>query len=276
MASSFAEEAAQIALRGLRAGEDVGAAYVVEEYVRDKVKELMSSSLRQKTREQLVRPAQAGAPPAKRMRTGRTRTTGNYGRWNNPENRTQENKWFDTALSFTFASTAVVPASGQLALIPQGTEGDERIGRKTTIHSIQLRAQLAFAPAANDVSGLAYLYLVQDMQCNGSAAGVSDILTGTNLATALINMSNSSRFRILKRFVWELNQPGVAASGTYNTPVFRHLEYFKKCRIPMEYSSTTGAIGEIKSNNIFLVAGCSSGVSGLIDVSGACRLRFSD
>lgn len=208
-------------------------------------------------------------------RSGETRVVGYYGRYNNPENRTVENKFFDTTLSFTFDSTGEVPATGQLCLIPQGTEGDERIGRKTTIHSIQIRGRMTYDPlTSGNGTAQVYFYLVQDKQCNGTAAAITDVLTTNSMAGAMINMANSSRFRILKRFVWTFNATG-GVEGAWG-PMQGSMDYFKKCNIPVEFSSTTGALTEIKSNNIFLLAGASSLADDATAFAGTCRLRFSD
>lgn len=115
-----------------------------------------------------------------------------------------ELKFFDTALAFNVDATGEVPATGQLVLIPQGVEDDQRIGRKCNITSIQLRGVVTLSPAASaTASSVAYIYLVQDTQCNGAAAAITDVLTSATMGGALLNLSNTGRFRILKRFVIE-------------------------------------------------------------------------
>lgn len=183
-----------------------------------------------------------------------------------------ELKFFDTALSFTYDLTGEVPATGQLALIPQGDGESARDGRKAIIKSVQIRGLLQFDPAAaGDGSDVAYMYLVLDTQCNGAAAAITDVFTSSAMATNHVNLNNSQRFRILKKWVIEFNaQAGVTTA--YNT-VVKTIEWYKKCNIPMDWSSTTGAISEIRSNNLFLCAG-----SGILDdqitFAGSCRLRF--
>ena len=51
------------------------------------------------------------------------------------------------------------------------------------------------------------------------------------------------------------------------------VDWYKKVDIPMDWSSTTGAITEIRSNNIFLTAGA-AGFDDVVTFSGTCRLRF--
>lgn len=203
------------------------------------------------------------------MVRGFERTGGYYGRFTGPN---AENKFFDTAISFTFDTTGEVPATGQLSLIPQGVTESTRVGRKCTVKSIQLRG-IAYS-SATIPQDLCYLYVVLDKQCNGAAAAVTDVLTSNVMSTALINLSNSERFVILKRILLS-PKAGAGVSAAY-APALVRFDFYHKCNIPLEFSSTTGAITEIKSNNIFLLAGCTGTSDDAISCAGSARLRFSD
>lgn len=216
-----------------------------------------------------------GASRYKRVKVqpGVTRQSGYYGRYNNISSRANEVKFFDTALNLAMPLTASIGA--QLNLIPQGTTQSTRIGRTAVIHSIQFRGVMIHDPGAANTSNTAYMYIVQDTQCNGAAAGITDVLTSNAISTAMINLSNSKRFRILKRFVSPAHF-GAADSGDANAIIPREypIDYFKKCNIPIEFSSTTGAITEIASNNVFVCRGGTSNNTGTF--VGTCRIRFSD
>jgi len=208
----------------------------------------------------------------RKFRKGYARTGGYYGRFTG---RGGEDKFFDTALAFNFDATGEVPATGQLVLIPQGVTESQRIGRKCTITRINMRGYVNYTPGADaNMASSLFMYLVQDTQCNGAAAGVTDVLSSNNLATAYRNLSNSQRFKILKRFVFLIN--ATAGVTTAYCKQVRIFNYSKKCRIPIEFSSTTGAIGEIKSNNLFLLAGTDSLSDDQAALVGTCRVRFSD
>lgn len=184
-----------------------------------------------------------------------------------------ELKFFDTSLAFSFDSTGEVPATGQLALIPQGDTESSREGRLAVIKSVQIRANMSFAPgAAATASVNCFLYLVLDTQANGAAAGVTDVFTSTSLQSAMLNLNNSGRFRIIK--YWKLNFTSQAGATTAYNTVNKHIDFYKRCNIKMDWSSTTGAITEIRSNNLFLIAGSDTGADDLVGVSGVCRLRF--
>lgn len=207
---------------------------------------------------------------------GYTRSGGSYGRYGRLaalRGLMPEKKFFDTALSFTFDSTGEVPATGQLALIPQGDTESTRDGRKATIESIQIRGQAAFLPGASATAAAnVHLYVVLDTQTNGAAAAATDVFTSTNFSEAMLNLNNSGRFRILKHINITLH-PQAGVSAAFNTCV-RQVEFYKKCKIDMDWSSTTGAITEIRSNNIFLLAGSSASTDDLVNFAGNCRLRF--
>lgn len=187
-----------------------------------------------------------------------------------------ELKFFDTTLSFTVDTTGEVPATGQLVLIPQGVTESTRVGRKCVIKSILIRAALRLDPTtAASFGGNTAIYLCIDMQTNGAAAGVTDCFTGSTLPTAVRNLANSSRFKILKK--WIHSWQATAGATTAYAPCSQFLEWYSTCSIPLEFSSTTGAITELKSNNLFLFAGADSGsIDDLVAVNGICRVRFSD
>lgn len=223
------------------------------------------------------RPLAMRQPLAVRRSGSFNRTGGYYGRFGNAARErgyVPELKFLDTNLSFLIDSTPEIPATGQLALIPQGDTESTRDGRQCTIQSIQIKADLTFTPGVAATASMnSILILVQDTQCNGAATTAGAVYNGgdVNLSYTAINLSNSKRFRVLKRWKHSWNPPA-GATGAYNT-MTRSIDYFKKCNIPMEYSGTSGAIGEIKSNNIFLLAQ-SIGADDIVNVTGLCRLRF--
>jgi len=207
---------------------------------------------------------------------GITRTGGFYGRYNRGghtfgRNGGEELKFFDTDLAFAFDATAEVPTTGQLVLIPQGVTQSTRLGRQCVIKSIQIRGYLEFSPGASTTGiAVSYLYLVLDRQANGAAAAITDVFVNNQPYNNMLNLANSSRFRILKRWIHKFNTGG--GIQTAFASVAHQIEFYKRCNIPLEFSSTTGAITEIKSNNLFLMAGSSE--DDLVNMSGTCRVRF--
>jgi len=216
----------------------------------------------------------AKSMPNKRFKPGYSRTGGFYGRF---AGANAEKKFWDVSHSYAIDTTAEVPSTGQLCLIPQGVTESTRVGRKCTITSIQGKWALRLVPAASaTVGGVYVIYLVQDMQCNGAAAAASDVFDGADPILQHRFLANSSRFKVLKKFTGTMS-PTAGVSGAFNH-AYKYIQFYKKCNIPLEYSNTTGAITEIRSNNIFLVAAAGGGgtIDDLINVTGYTRLRFSD
>lgn len=210
------------------------------------------------------------------FKPGYDRTSGFYGRFSG---RNSEYKYFDTALSFQVDTTGEVPATGQLVLIPQGVTESSRVGRKCVIKAIQMRFTLA--PSQTIGQWMCRICLVLDKQCNGAAAAITDVFT-SNGFTPYLNLANSQRFVILKEWVMSGSATATTTADNWaslgNTVYYsppRYKKFYKKCNIPIEYSSTTGAITEIRSNNIFLTAVGFLADDG-VTVSGTCRVRFSD
>ncbi len=224
--------------------------------------------------------------PMKRRRTyqkdlgvvpGYTRSSGYYGRF---APKGGELKFHDVdADDAVIATGGVILNSGSINGIAQGVTESQRIGRKCTIkkigwrYKILLPAEDAGATPTNGDSVRVILYL--DKQCNGATAQVTDIMEGTNYHNFL-NLANSNRFVILMDRMHEMSTKGLASDGagvvsssgwrTENT-------FYKNCEIPIEFSSTTGALGEIRSNNLGILL---MGASGLASFDSKIRLRFSD
>lgn len=183
-----------------------------------------------------------------------------------------EKKYFDTAVTFQFDATGEVPASGQLALIPQGDTSTSRDGRQCVIESIQFRGYMNYVPGASaTASDLAYLYIVWDKQANGAAAAVTDVFTTTAMYSNMLNVENSQRFIILKKFVVPF-RPGAGVTTAYNNTV-QPLEFFKKLNITMDFGTAAVDITQVRTNNLFLIAGSVTS-DDLISFTGTCRLRF--
>lgn len=201
------------------------------------------------------------------------RTGGFIGRFKGPN---RETKFFDTAINSAVDATGEVPTGGQLVLIPQGDTESARDGRMAYIKSVHGRFLLNSVPALNaSGSTNVFLYLVLDTQCNGAAASVTDVFTSANLWSAFHNLANSDRFRILRKFRVNLtSQANQSASVPSNTN--KCLEFYYKCNIPIQYSSTTGAIGEIKSNNLFYILGSDGQSDDTVTMNGTTRVRFLD
>jgi len=219
----------------------------------------------------------ASAVAGGRRRVGYSRSTGFYGRF---PPAGDELKFFDTAHTFNVDSTGEVPATGQLNLIPQGVTESTRVGRKCIIKSLRTVLRFLLTPGAGAApqTDVIALYHVLDTQANGAAAAYGDVFTTpaatSDAPTAIRNLNNVDRFRILKKTILEF-QPGAGVTTAFNGVIHRKEINLRGLSIPLEFSSTTGAITEIRSNNLFLIAG-SSVTDDAISAFGSTRVRFDD
>ncbi len=216
------------------------------------------------TKRRRIRPAQRGF----------VRTSGFYGRYALTGG---ELKFFD-------GTSNAVPAAGgtimedSLNHITQGVTEQARVGRKCTLRSIQARFQLTLAstPTAANTSERVRLIIYQDKQANGATATVTGIMESATL-DSYRNLANGSRFRVLYNKVVVMNTAAGSGRGTTDTLSYSettaYRQMYKKCNIPLEFDSTTGAITELRSNNIGYLAFTDTG---LVDVEVHWRLRFSD
>lgn len=184
------------------------------------------------------------------------------------------------------AGDGPVATSTTLVDIPQGTGESERIGRKCTITKLLARLNFEFDTAtfANQSAGsfeaheTIRIMFVWDKQCNGALANVIEINTDNNY-NAFRELSNTKRFHILydRTFVWNTTATS-AGTTSFESTVTRkeyQIRVNKKVFIPIEFDGTTGALAEIKSNNIGLIIWAKHG--GRINLlDGRIRLRFID
>ncbi len=178
-------------------------------------------------------------------------------------------------------SGGIIMNGGTLNIIAQGSTESQRIGRKCTIKSIMMRANLnlqALAAATAQPTFTVRYIIYLDKQCNGLTAAVTDILESADYLS-FRNLSNVSRFNIIKDKTFEIKPNAAAGDGTTNDFGASAINFtcFKKCNIPLEYdnSATTGVLTSIRSNNIGMLL-ISRGSGALMVLDAKFRMRFSD
>lgn len=207
---------------------------------------------------------------------GYTRSVGNYRRFG-PGG---ELKFHDVDIDDAVISAAgTILNGGTINVIQQGVTESQRVGRKCTIRNLHWRYNVRLTEQAADTSppasDVVRVILYVDRQANGAAATTTDILEEDNWQS-FRNLANSGRFSIMYDKTHTLNQTAMTINGAdnFNTnEVFREAQFHKTCMVPIEYSGTTGALGEIRSNNFGVL---------LLSINGVCsfdsklRMRFSD
>lgn len=206
------------------------------------------------------------------------RKSGNYGRYQGGGTRSL--KYLDTSISGTISTTAAIPTGGQLCLIPQNSTASGRIGTHVVVKRISIKGVLQWQPAqATNASGVTWVYLILDKQCNGAAAGATDVFDTASLVSSFLNIENSQRFVILKCFKHVWNHDILVTTGT-DKPMEqdRYINWSKSFRYPMCIDNTDGAITGIRNNNVFVLAGATGGstMDNKVTIQLKARVRYED
>lgn len=213
---------------------------------------------------------------------GYLRASGNYGRYNNRGRGSKgysEWKYHDVKSTVAAAAQAGVIANITLNELVQGTGESERIGRKVTVRSIEMRGATRLISDAAPLAGhcIVRIILYVDKQTNGATATPTLLLkeaTAAHVYRAPYNLSNAGRFTILMDKSIGLNATAALGGGAGATfEAQKMLRFKKRCAIPLEFDSTLGAITEIRSNNLGVLV---IGSNAHADVHMTWRLRYSD
>ncbi len=175
----------------------------------------------------------------------------------------KEMKFHDLDFNVTLATTGNVKNSCNL--IAQGVTESTRIGRVCNIRSIDFRYTIKLlATTTDEAEDVVRIIVYLDKQANGATATAADILEQVNIQ-GFNNLTNSGRFRFLHDRLFNLNATSGGGNGTtdHTYSHSKSARFFKRCNIPIEFSSTAGAITEIRSNNIGILAICRSDLTSL-------------
>jgi len=159
-----------------------------------------------------------------------------------------------TAVSPT-AAAPDNPGGNSLFNIKQGTTKNTRLGNKLHAYAIRIKGQV-YLPTTT-LGDVIRVMLVRDKQANGATPAVNLVLEGNGAAGAATvndyqNMDNIDRFVIVKDRRIVMN-PQIGSASTSSTPFVKDFKMNHKCRTRIDYNSTTGAIGEIRSENYFMI-----------------------
>ncbi len=190
----------------------------------------------------------------------------------------KEKKFLDSAHQFSTVSLdgEFNSTSNQLT-IPQGVTESTRVGRKIMIWSVSFRFTVT-VPVGSDNQEYDFVRIIvyKDKQCNGEIPLVTDLLESTAWNSEN-NLANKGRFQFLydkKVHITHNNAcyDGATISASGGQKHFQFTKYFKG-GIPIEFTSTTGALSERTSNDINVMAISSQGVGSLYQ---KCRTRYTD
>jgi len=164
-----------------------------------------------------------------------------------------------------------------------GSDMTNRIGRKITIRSIYLRGvvtqQLAQTCAAGtSFPSLCRLIVFADMQPNGAAPGVTDLLKEAH-STSQLNLNNRDRFKIYCDEVWALG-PWVSVTTATQAQmvsdgVTKPFKIYKKIKLPVIFNAgSAGTVADITSGALYYlwIGNNTSSVNDAVaQISSRCR-----
>lgn len=182
------------------------------------------------------------------------------------------------------------PPTAQCLNFPvQGSAPYNRVGSKLMNKSIRIRFQIV-PVATNASTDFLRVILFYDRQTNGSAPAWADLIKSTTSAAATasncldgINMDNRERFKVLRdqQIQWPtytytggvISAPGVIS----DTPPNNQIQdwYVKLHGLETHYKATAGAVGDIATGGLFLIATC-LGNDATAAIVYSARLRFDD
>lgn len=178
-----------------------------------------------------------------------------------------------TILTFYNMSSAFGGPSASLFQIVQGTTKNNRIGNKVFVTHIRAKMNLILSSStyADQIRWILY----KDNQANGAAATVAQILELASTAgiESFQSMDYVDRIKIIKD-KWVKLIPTIGVSGTSSTPIIIPQKFNHKANCEVRYSSTTGAITEIQSDNYGILAIAYGGAA--TTMSGTFRVYFRD
>ncbi len=230
--------------------------------------------VRQRGRNRRGRYRRAMTPKYAKFQRGKHRTGGYYARYNTGKGMQEELKFLDSTHLIVDMSTTWATSLSQ-NLIPQGNTESQRNGRTANVRRVTSKVHVFLtAPlVASNTHDVVHVKLMLDTQCNGSNPLNSDIVEDVNDDQTFRNLANTRRFKTLWSRTVNLHAPAAEGNGTTRTWGEMGFDFVitKNLTLPIHFDSTTGAITEIQSNNLFYLFVCRHDLAGM-DIH--TRIRF--
>lgn len=159
------------------------------------------------------------------------------------------------AIDTTASNVALLSGGGVIALnlVAQGSDYNQRIGRKVVLKSVLLRIHVVPTPTVDLPQGdVGRFILAYDAQTNGVSPGVSDLIAGGDYLAGN-NLNYRERFKVIKDWMVPLAatayNTGILVSGVPST---RLLTVYKRLNLDTVFNNTGGAVGQIATGGLFL------------------------
>lgn len=209
-----------------------------------------------------------------------------------------ESKYFDSfvsaaviAESVDWTGTEVDPVANSLFTPAEGSDIDNRVGRKVSVYKLAIRGAIV-PDALQDQSDIrnvpvCRLILFMDMQTNGGQAQGETVMAAPGAATGVLtystfqNTANFGRFRVLRDKTYKLGIVTAGTDGASTTSQCIQTIPFKltvKFTTPVEvrFNATNGGtIGDIVDNSFHMLAQ-KSGSEFVHNISYQARVYYKD
>lgn len=185
---------------------------------------------------------------------------------------TTEWKYLDTVFNQDMNTTPVLQLLNGLTL---GNTASTRIGQKYNIVTVEAQFR-ALTTAATGVEQFCRYLFVLDRQPNGVApAAITDILS-SNSPTALRNLENRKRFKIILSRTFAMGATSVA-TGTETSRTFHDYVKFKRPITVDCNSQNNGDIRDIVTNSLYICVLGNMGAGNTdANLIGTIRVRYTD
>lgn len=178
----------------------------------------------------------------------------------------------------TVAFQSVCDTTGAVTLlngVANGTDFTDRIGRKVSFVSIQIRGRIVPADVGT-VQTMWRVMLVYDMQPNGALPAVLDVLREAT-GSSMMNLNNRDRFRVLmdkQGVLGAVNE--VATTSWASSPGACNINMWRRIQCETIYDGTDALIASVQSGSVFMLTiGSNAAGNGGVFI-GSVRLRFAD
>lgn len=175
-------------------------------------------------------------------------------------------------------ATYVADTTGTVTLLngtAAGTDFTDRIGRKIVMKSLFIRGLVNPVDAVTNHT-LARMIVVYDMQTNGAAPTVTDVLKSATSVSQL-NMNNRDRFRVLLDKQFQIGKiDDTATQAAQGSPTIHQIKKYKRLNLDVLYNGTTAAVASIATGSVYLITigNQAAGAGGVFTLSS--RIRFVD
>lgn len=186
----------------------------------------------------------------------------------------EEKKVIDTAaVNHNCDTTGLVSLINGVA---QGSDFNNRIGRKVTIKSVQLRGH--FTSQDGEVADCyCRLLIVYDRQPNGALPSVTDVLTAST-SVSFMNLNNRERFVILAEHSIALADKSSLVAGDQwrGSPTTASVDIYRKVDLPVIFDGTGATIGDIQTGSLFVLSIGDQVTNNAYNCALTTRVRFVD